>query len=105
MEPTILAAIIAALGAVIAAYIAKGRPHSPKKTMSESTSPSNHIDIEAALRTDPRVQRLLANSNWCHTAEAAIANLVHNIAPPVKSWPSTPTWQQVAAVYDENRGA
>lgn len=102
MDPIIVAAIIGAFGAVLAAivpFIVHWRSRPPQKAGPQTMSSSVRSDIEMALRSDPQVQRLLANPNWCHTAEAAIKSLVYNITPPVENWPLTATWQQVAAVY------
>lgn len=93
MEPTIVAAIITAVAAIVAAYIGSRGPQTPK------AKSLNTADLEVAIRADEQVLRLLLNPNWKPTAEAAIAYLLRNIPSPVDDWPSTATWQQVVAVH------
>ncbi len=56
--------------------------------------------VEAALRADPIVVRLLGNTTWRPAAEAAIAYYAKGEPCPIESWKRSSTWQQVKMVYD-----
>jgi hypothetical protein len=49
------------------------------------------------------VQRLLGNSNWRATAEAALRFCVDGIPTSVPGWAKTKTWQQVCAACSETQ--
>ncbi len=59
------------------------------------------MNIEAELRMDPRVQRLMNNPNWSGAAEAAIQFLIRGTECPIASWRKSSTWAQVVMVYKE----
>ncbi len=105
MDSTIIAAIIGAFGALLAAsipLIVRQRSKAANMAKLDTTSPS---EAEKTFRSDPRIQRLLSNPNWRSTADAAIVNLFRNVESPVKDWPATSTWQQVVAIFREQRRA
>jgi hypothetical protein len=56
---------------------------------------------EEALKSDPRVDRLLKNPNWKPAAEAAIAYLLKGTECPIASWRKSSTWAQVEMVAKE----
>jgi hypothetical protein len=103
MSDGVLAAIIAAIGAVVVAVIGLyGRPASQREPVRPTTAGgATSTGVEEALRRDRRVQRLLRNDAWRDTAEAAIAHLCRGANCPVDSWRQSSTWQQVATVHAE----
>ena len=62
------------------------------------------MNLEAQLRSDSRVERLMKNQNWSGAAEAAIQFLIHGKECPIASWRKSSTWAQVDMVYKEVRG-
>ncbi len=59
------------------------------------------MNLEARLRSDSRIERLMKNPNWSVAAEAAIQFLVHGTECPIASWRKSSTWAQVEMVYKE----
>jgi hypothetical protein len=62
------------------------------------------MNLEAQLRSDSRIERLMKNPNWSGAAEAAIQFLIKRTECPITSWRKSSTWAQVDMVYKELKG-
>jgi hypothetical protein len=56
---------------------------------------------KASLIADPRIERLLKNSNWKPVAEAAMDFFFQGTVCPIPSWKKSSTWAQVKMVWEE----
>jgi hypothetical protein len=55
--------------------------------------------IEACIRSNPDVERVLNHGRWTDAASAAIAYFVHGVECTNKEWLTSETWRIVERAY------